>query len=77
MVAQTLSHTAVNVPKGALLESVGMVTRPLVPMIVLCQVTTFPVEQVTGVAFMNAVKTKFRILPMYPANVSFADGHRK
>ena len=76
MVAQTLSHTAVNVPKGALLESVGMVTPPLVPMIVLCQVT-FPVEKVTGVAFMNAAKTNFRILPMYPANVSFADGHRK
>ena len=74
--AQTLSHTAVNVPKGALLESVGMVTRPLVLMIVLCQVT-FPVEKVTGVAFMNAAKTNFRILPMYPANVFFADGHRK
>ena len=53
-----------------------MVTRPLVLMIVLCQVT-FPVEKVTGVAFMNAAKTNFRILPMYPANVSFADGHRK
>ena len=43
----------------------------------LCQVAAFPVEKVPGVALLTAALSKFRILTMSSANVSFADGHRK
>ena len=76
--AQVLSsHTAVNVPAGAFLESVTILIRVLVVMIMLCPVTTFPVERVSGVVLLTAAKSNFRILPMYYANVSVADGRSK
>ena len=77
MVQVLSSLTAVNVPAGAFLESATILIRVLVVMIMLCPVTTFPVERVSGVVLLTAAKSNFRILPMYYANVSFADGRRK
>ena len=49
------SHSAVNVLKGAFLESVGILRWLLVPMVVLCPTIAFAVEQVIGVAWLTAV----------------------
>ena len=44
-----------NVPGGALLECVTILTSRLVLMVMLCPMTAFPVGQVIGVASLTAV----------------------
>ena len=54
-------QSARNVNRRALLESVGLLMRRLVLLMVSCPLTTSPVEEVPGVA------KQLRLLPMYSA----------